>query len=98
MVNLYLRGRIAERKVVNDLREKGFENIRRSAGSRGPADIYAVRNGRKYYIQVKSGSANASLDEIERLQNLAKQRKGNAILIKRHNRRHKWKFLGSWDL
>ena len=66
MVDLYRKGRIAERKVMNDLREKGFENIRRNAGSRGPADIYAVRDGQKYYIQVKSGSAIASREEIER--------------------------------
>jgi Holliday junction resolvase len=53
--NMYRSGRIAEKKVVNRLKARGFTNIRRSKGSRGPADIYAVKKGKKYYIQVKSG-------------------------------------------
>lgn len=39
MTNQYRRGRIAEKKVVNDLKDKEFENIRRSKGSRRHADI-----------------------------------------------------------
>jgi len=96
MVNLYRKGRIAEKKIVDDLKEKGFENIRRSAGSRGPADIYACKDGRKYYVQVKSGSARASPEEIGRLRELAKQRKGTAIVINRKNAKNKWRFFGSW--
>ena len=56
MVNLYRRGRIAEKKVVNYLKRKGFTNIRRSKGSRGPADIYARKGVTKYYVQVKYGT------------------------------------------
>lgn len=96
MVNLYRRGRIAERKVVNDLNEKGFENIRRSAGSRGAADIYAVRDGVKHYFQVKSGSARISSDEIARLRELAQQRRGKAIVIHRKDGKNKWRFYGEW--
>ncbi len=96
MTNLYRRGRIAERKIVNDLIDRGFENIRRSKGSRGPADIYAVRDGVKHYIQVKSGSARASAEEIERLRELAQQRRGKAILINRKDGKNKWRFYGEW--
>lgn len=96
MTNLYRRGRIAERKIVNDLKSKGFENIRRSKGSRGPADIYAVRGGIKHYIQVKSGSARASTKEKEKLRELAQQRRGKAIVINRKDGRNKWRFYGEW--
>ena len=53
--NYYKIGRAAERKVAGVLRRRGFKNIRLSKGSRGPADIYAVKKKRKYYFQVKSG-------------------------------------------
>lgn len=96
MVNLYRRGRIAEAKVVNDLKDKGFENVRRSAGSRGPADIYATKNGRKYYVQVKSGTARVSSEELARLQALAKQRQGTAVVINRKKAKNQWGFFGNW--
>jgi len=53
--NWYRSGRIAEGKVARHLKKLGFKNIRISKGSRGPADIYAVKKKKKYYIQVKSG-------------------------------------------
>ena len=40
--NLYRSGRIAEGKVANRLRGKGYF-VRRSKGSRGPADLKAYR-------------------------------------------------------
>lgn len=96
MVNLYRRGRIAERKIVNDLWDKGFDNVRRSAGSRGPADIYATKDGRKYYFQVKSGAATANSEDINRLRELAQERHGTAVVIHRKDRKNRWSFLGSW--
>lgn len=96
MVNLYRRGRIAERKIVNDLADKGFENIRRSAGSRGPADIYAKRGDRKYYFQVKSNSARITPEGLRNLRNLAKERGGTAVVVSRENGKNKWRFHGSW--
>ena len=42
-MNLYRRGRIGEKKIVNYLKKLGFKNVRRSKGSRGPADIYAKK-------------------------------------------------------
>ena len=97
MVNLYRRGRIAERKIVNSLKRKGFRNIRRSKGSRGPADIYARKGETKFYIQVKYGEARPSRREIRRLRNLAKRRGGVAAVVHRSkDGRNKWKFLGRW--
>jgi len=45
MVNLYRRGRIAEKKVELS-KEKRVRNIGRSRGSRGPADIYAKKGNK----------------------------------------------------
>ena len=97
MTNLYLRGRIAERKVANDLQDKGFENVRRSAGSRGPADIYALKDGQKYYVQVKSGAARAGPEDIQRLREHAQQRGGVAVVIHREGGQNKWRFHGNWN-
>jgi len=96
MVNLYRRGRIAEKKVADYLCDRGYDNIRRSSRSRGPADIYATKDGRKYYIQVKSGSARASSEEIENLRALAKQRRGTAVVIEKNKDKKRWRFFGDW--
>ena len=97
MVNLYRRGRIAEKKIVNYLAEKGFTNIRRSAGSRGYADIYARGpSGAKFYIQAKSGGARATREEVRGLRSLAKKRRGVAMIIHKDKQRYRWKPLGGW--
>ena len=96
LVNPYRRGRIAEKKVVNYLRQRGFRNIRRSKGSRGPADIYATKNNTKFYIQVKSGTARPTRDEIRKLRKLAKERHGVAAVIHRKDGEIEWKFFGRW--
>ena len=97
MVNLFRRGRIAEKKVVNYLKAKGFKNVRRSKGSRGPADIYAKKNNVKYYIQVKYGTASPTRREIRKLRALAKRRRGVATTIKvSRDGKIKWKFFGRW--
>jgi len=99
MVNLYRRGWIAEKKTANYLEEKGFTGIRRSAGSRGAADIYARGpEGDKFYIQVKSYSARPTNEEIRRLRAVARERYGVAAVIHRDEKgRHRWKFLGNWS-
>jgi Holliday junction resolvase len=96
MVNLYRRGRIGEKKVVNYLKERGFKIVRRSKGSRGPYDIYARKGENKYYIQVKTGSARPTSKEIRRLRSVAKNRGGVAAVIHRDKGKHKWKYLGHW--
>ena len=97
-MNTYRKGRIAEKKVVNRLRELGWNNIRRSAGSRGPADIYArTPSGKKAYIQVKSGSARMNRNEINKLRDLAKKRNGTAVYVHKDKKKLKFKFMGSWE-
>ncbi len=98
MVNLFRRGRIAEKKVADKLKKKGFKNVRRSKGSRGPADIYAMGpDNKKYYIQVKSGSARATKEEIKRLRKVAKKRRGVAVVIHKDGNSYHWKFYGDWS-
>jgi len=99
MANKYRRGRIAEKKVVNWLKKRGFRNIRRSKGSRGPYDIYAVSpSGVKTYIQVKSHSARLKRTERDKLRNIAKKRKGFAVYI-HYRGRGKFRMvpLGNWS-
>jgi len=82
MVSKYRRGRIGERKVANWLESRGFSNIRRSKGSRGPYDIYAVSpTGTKTYIQVKTRGGQFSSREKSKLRQVAKQRKGFAAYV-----------------
>lgn len=96
MKNKYRSGIIAEGKVVRDLKEKGFENVRQSKGSRGPADIYASKDGQKYYIQVKKGSATLDEEGKKKLQKLAEERKGVAVYVHREDAKNRWRFLGNW--
>ena len=97
MVSMYRRGRIIEKKICNDLVDMGFCNIRRSAGSRGPSDIYAFKDGNKYYIQAKGNSADVGPAGIDRLRNHARQRHGAAVVINRMDGKNKWRFFGNWN-
>lgn len=98
MVNLYRKGRIAEKKVMDWLRAHGFYNLRRSKGSRGPYDIYGRSpSGTKTYAQVKSGSARLSKEEKEKLREVAKKRGGFAVYIhKGKGNKFKMVPLGNW--
>lgn len=99
MVNLYRRGRVAEKKVVNWLKSKGFRNVRRSRGSRGPYDVYAVSpSGVKTYVQVKSYSARLTKEERKKLRNVAKKRKGFAAYV-HYDGKGKFRMLplGNWS-
>jgi len=95
--NRYRSGRIHEGKVASRLKELGFTNVRKSAGSRGPADIYARSPaGVKSYIQVKSGSASVSSREVRDLRSLARQRGGMAVTAERRNGKTQFRFRGRW--
>lgn len=98
MVNLYRKGRIAEKKVMNWLQSHGFYNLRRSKGSKGPFDIRGRSpSGVKVYIQVKSGSAKLTKEEKEKLREVAKKRKGFAAYVHK-GKGNKFKMipLGNW--
>ena len=98
MVNLYRKGRIAEKKVVNWLQSHGFYNLRRSKGSRGPYDIRGRSpSGTKAYIQVKSGSAKLTKEEKEKLREVARKRGGFAAYVhKGKGNKFKMVPLGNW--
>lgn len=82
---------------MNRLDELRYYNIRRTKGSRGPYDIYARSpEGIKTYIQVKSGTAKPTLDEIDRLRTVAYLRRGTAVTVERRNGKNKFRFRGSW--
>ncbi len=99
MVNLYRRGRISEKKVINRLKELGWYNLIRSKGSRGCWDIRGrTPTGIKAYGQVKSYSAKATKEEIRKLRNYAKKQKGLAFLAHYDGKgRIRLKFLGNWS-
>ncbi len=98
-MNTYRRGRISEKKVVAWLKDHGYTNIRRSTGSRGPADIYSVSPaGYKTYTQVKSRSAVLDLRGRTRLRRLAKERGGVAQYIHYANGRvDRVRYFGNWS-
>jgi Holliday junction resolvase len=74
-------GREAEFVVVLYLKLKGW-NIKLSKGSRGPADIIATRDFKKWLIQVKSSSLIPRLkgSEVKRLWKMAQRDRGHAII------------------
>jgi Holliday junction resolvase len=77
----YSKGIDAERRVKSKLESKGWL-VRQSKGSRGPYDLYAMKGGKKLFVQVKSGSASLSRTERTRLRRVAKKKGGKALLIK----------------
>jgi|GEM_PF-726327 Holliday junction resolvase len=72
MATNYHRGRAKEYKAMGILKGAGWF-CTRSAMSHGPVDIVAARKGRIRLIQVKSGSAKATIEEIKTLRKWAKQ-------------------------
>jgi len=98
-MNLYRRGRIAERKVMGWLENHGHTNIRRSAGSRGAADIKSVSpGGYRTYTQVKSYGASLGSAGRRELRDVARQRKGFAQYVHYESGRvDKVVPLGNWS-
>jgi Holliday junction resolvase len=74
-------GREAEFVVVLYLKLKGW-NIKLFKGSRGPADIIATRDFKKWLIQVKSSSLIPRLkgSEVKRLWKMAQRDRGHAVI------------------
>ena len=74
-------GREAEFIVVLYLKLKGW-NIQLSKGSRGPADIIATRDFKKWLIQVKSSTLIPRLkgSEVKRLRKMAQIDRGHAVI------------------
>lgn len=66
----YGRGATLERRLKKKLEKEGFWVIR-AAGSKGVADLVAIKNSQPYLIQVKSGRCGR-IDMI-RLQEVAEK-------------------------
>ena len=59
------------------LKEEGWM-VSRSAASHGAVDVFAARDGRILLVQVKSGKARATKQELEELVRWGKSSNGDA--------------------
>lgn len=62
----YLRGRSREYQAMLTLKKDGWM-VSRSAASHGAVDVFAAKEGKILLVQVKSGKARASKEELEEL-------------------------------
>ncbi len=73
----YQSGRSREYRAMNALRKDGWM-VSRSAASHGAVDVFAAKGGRVLLIQVKSGKARATKEELEELAEWGKNAKAEA--------------------
>lgn len=75
-------GREAEYVAALYLKSMGWEDVRMSRGSRGPADIVATCRNAKWFIQVKASGGIPRLKgyEVKRLMELAKSKNGLPVV------------------
>ena len=62
---------------MNSLRKDGWL-VARSAASHGAVDVFAAKDGRLLLVQVKSGKARATKEELEELLSWGKNANGDA--------------------
>ncbi len=62
---------------MNSLKKEGWM-VSRSAASHGAVDVFAARDGRILLVQVKSGKARATKEELEELVRWGKSSNGDA--------------------
>jgi Holliday junction resolvase len=63
----YVKGRTFEYKIATFFRRRGYFVVR-AAGSHGPADLVAMKKGRRpLFIQCKKGSATVGKEEHNKL-------------------------------
>jgi Holliday junction resolvase len=82
----------AERIVKKRLEKKGWL-VKQSKGSRGPYDLYALKGGRKFLIQVKSEKSSFSRKEKRRLRQAARENGATAVFMKVKRRKISSKFV-----
>ena len=73
----YVRGRSREYRTLYALRKDGWI-ASRSAASHGAVDVFAAKEGRILLVQVKSGRARATKEELEELVTWGKSANGDA--------------------
>jgi Holliday junction resolvase len=62
----YVKGRSREYRALYALKKDGWM-ASRSAASHGAVDVFAAKDGKVLLIQVKSGRARATKEELEEL-------------------------------
>ncbi len=73
----YVSGRSREYKAMNALKKNGWM-VSRSAASHGAVDVFAAKGGKVLLVQVKSGRAQASKEELEELVKWGESSNGDA--------------------
>jgi len=73
----YQKGRSKEYSAIYTLRKDGWM-VSRSAASHGAVDVFAARDGRVLLVQVKSGKARATKEELEELVKWGRHSNGDA--------------------
>jgi len=73
----YAKGRAREYKAMTMLRSEGWM-VSRSAASHGAVDVFAAKDGNILLIQVKSGKARVTKEELEELVLWGKHSRGTA--------------------
>ena len=62
----YISGRSREYETMSALKRDGWL-VARSAASHGAVDVFAAKEGKVLLVQVKSGGARATKEELEEL-------------------------------
>jgi Holliday junction resolvase len=73
----YNRGRSREYRAMMTLKREGWM-VSRSAASHGAVDVFAAKDGKVLLLQVKSGKARATKEELEELVRWGESSNGDA--------------------
>jgi Holliday junction resolvase len=73
----YISGRSREYRAMSALKRDGWM-VSRSAASHGAVDVFAAKDGRVLLVQVKSGRARATREELQELAAWGKNADGDA--------------------
>lgn len=74
--NKYRKGRRKEYKICNNLKDKGFKIAQRTAGSRSPIDIIAIKPKEKIIKLIQSKPDSWGKKRTNRLKNKHKDLNG----------------------
>lgn len=91
----YRRGADLERDVKRRLEDKGWFCVR-SAGSKTPVDIVAVKpDSRPLFVQVKGGRRGMTRAELLEFRDFCAEKNAVALLVDRppSGRGQRWRFL-----
>jgi len=95
-VTAYRRGAELERDVKRRLEAKGWFCVR-SAGSKSPVDIVAVKpDARPLFVQVKGGKRGMTRAELLEFRDFCDEKNATGLLVERppgKTRGQRWRFL-----